>query len=62
MGYATWSGEKVLDVAMTGDLPHGNYAKGTAIWTKSMAIIQTLGGVQKMIENELIAQGIPIKK
>lgn len=61
-GWATWDGETVLRVAMESDVPHGGYAKGTAIWTKSMSTIQTLGGVQKMIENELIAQGIPIKK
>lgn len=65
MGYATWDAETVLEVAMTGSYggkPHGGYAKGTAIWTKSMATIATLGGVYEMIERELSAIGVPVKK
>lgn len=58
-GYATWSSEKVLDVAMTDSLPHGRYADGTAIWTESM---NNLGNIWNLLEQELIAQGIPIKK
>ena len=42
MGYASWDTDTILDVVMTGSysgLPHGGYAKGTAIWTKSQATI-----------------------
>lgn len=60
-GYATWDGETVLRVAMESDVPHGGYAKGTAIWTKSQATIQTLGGVYEMLERELRMMGIPIR-
>lgn len=58
-GLATWTGQKVLDVAMTDGLPHGRYASGTAIWTDSMS---KLGNILKILEQALIAQGIPIKK
>lgn len=64
-GYAVWDKDTILDVAMTGSysgLPHGGYAKGTAIWTKSQATIATLGGVYEMLERELQAIGVPIKK
>ena len=65
MGYATWDAETVLEVAMTGSYggrPHGGYAKGTAIWTKSQATIATLGGVLEMLERELKLIGVPIVK
>lgn len=61
-GYATWDAETVLRVAMTGDyggLPHGGYEGGTAIWTESL---QRLGNILELLKQELIAQGIPIKK
>lgn len=61
-GYANWDKDTILDVVMTGSysgLPHGGRAKGTAIWTKSQAMI---GDVWKLLEQELRAQGIPIKK
>lgn len=64
-GYAVWDKDTILDVAMTGSyggLPHGGYAKGTAIWTKSQATIATLGGVYEMLERELHAIGVPVKK
>lgn len=64
-GWNSWSADTVLDVAMTGSysgLPHGGYAKGTAIWTKSQATIAALGGVYEMLERELTAIGVPIKK
>lgn len=57
-GYATWSGQKVLDVAMTSGLPHGGYASGTAIWTESM---KRLGNIYELLIQELRKQGIPIK-
>lgn len=61
-GYANWNKDTILDVAMTGSyggLPHGGYAEGTAIWTES---IKRLGDVYGLLERELRAQGIPIKK
>ncbi len=58
VGYATWDGETVLNVAMAGGLPHGGYAGGTAIWSESMA---KLGNIFEILRQELIAQGIPIK-
>lgn len=62
LGYAAWDKDTILDVAMNSGLPHGGYAKGTAIWTKSQATIATLGGVFKMLEQELMAIGVPIKR
>ena len=64
-GYANWDKDTILDVVMTGSysgLPHGGYAKGTAIWTKSQATINTLGGVLEMLERELRLIGVPIVK
>lgn len=64
-GYANWDKDTILDVVMTGSysgLPHGGYAEGTAIWSVSQNTIEILGGVYKMIEEELKAQGIPLKK
>ena len=61
-GYATWGSETVLEVAMTGSyggLPHGGYAGGTAVWTVSQ---EKLGDIWKLLEQNLRAQGIPIKK
>ena len=61
-GYATWDAETVLRVAMTGDyggLPHGGYEGGTAIWTESL---RRLGDIFELLKQELIAQGISIKK
>ena len=59
-GWATWDGETVLRVAMENGVPHGGYEKGTAIWTKSMATIATLGGILEMLERELKMIGVPI--
>lgn len=56
-GYATWGAEEVLDTAMNGS--HGGYISGTAIWGTSQAI---LGDIYALLRNELIAQGIPLKK
>lgn len=57
-GNATWDGETVLRVAMESGVPHGGYAEGTAIWSASMS---KLGNILKLLEQELKAQGIPIK-
>lgn len=64
-GWADWDKDTILDVVMTGSysgLPHGGYAKGTAIWTKSQATMATLGGVIEMLKRELEIIGVPIKK
>jgi hypothetical protein len=65
MGYAAWDKDTILDVVMTGSysgLPHGGRAGGTAIWTKSQATINALGGVIEMLERELRLIGVPIVK
>ena len=56
-GYATWGAEEVLDTAMHGS--HGGYIDGTAIWGTSQVV---LGDIYALLRNELIAQGIPLKK
>lgn len=56
MGYATWTGEQVLESAMGGS--HGGYVDGVPIWGKSMAI---LGDINKMLVQELRLLGVPIK-
>lgn len=61
-GYANWDKDTILDVVMTGSysgLPHGGHAEGTAIWTES---INRLGNIFELLKQELIAQGIPIRK
>lgn len=55
IGWATWSGAQVLDVALTGGAPHGGYAGGTAIWTESMA---KLGDINALLMQELMKQGL----
>lgn len=57
-----WNGGNtawVLDTAMTGGLPHGGYAGGTAIWTDSMKIL-TKEAIQ-ILKEKLIAAGVPIR-
>lgn len=41
-GYATWSGDKVLDTAMHGS--HGGYTAGTAIWDDSLSSLGDIKG------------------
>lgn len=55
-GWATWTGENVLDTAMKGS--HGGYESGTPIWSKSMAI---LGDINKLLAQELRELGVPIR-
>jgi hypothetical protein len=52
-GYATWSGEQVLDTAMHGS--HGGYVGGTAIWDESIA---SLGDIRGLLIQALKAQGL----
>lgn len=55
-GWATWTGKKVLDVAMTDGLPHGRYESGTPIWTESMANLGGRKGIENLLREELIKQ------
>lgn len=52
-GWATWSGEQVLDSAMHGS--HGGYTDGTAIWDESIA---SLGDIKSLLIQALKAQGL----
>lgn len=49
----TWSGETVLNVALTGGAPHGGYAGGTPVWTASMA---ELGDVEALLMAALMSK------
>lgn len=57
-GLACWSDQKILDTAMTGDLPHGGYKDGTAVWTESMNNLGGKQGVERLIKQELKKQGL----
>lgn len=57
-GWATWTGQKVLDVAMTDSLPHGRYEGGTAIWTESMNGLGGKSGIKNLLKQELKKQGL----
>ena len=52
-GWATWTGEQVLDTAMHGS--HGGYAAGTAIWDDSMI---EFGDIEDLLRKALKAQGL----
>ena len=56
-GYAAWSDETVLDVAMESKVPHGGYAVGTTIWSVSNA---KLGDIRVLLLEELKKQGVVI--
>lgn len=60
-GRATWDGETVLEVAMTGSyggLPHGGYEDGTAVWNNSMQSLGGKHGIENLIIQELKKQGL----
>lgn len=40
----TWSGEKVLNVALEDSMPHGHAAGGTPVWSVSMAELGDIKG------------------
>lgn len=58
-GKHKWSEQEILDTALTGDLPHGGYAGGTAIWTEALSVlnVEAVNTLKRM----LISEGIPIK-
>lgn len=56
--WSSWSDDEVLDVVMTGGLPHGDAAGGTAIWTKTIRDLGGRRGIEKLIEQELKKQGL----
>ena len=51
--------EWVLETAMIGSRPHGDYASGTAIWTESINVLHNEG--IEILKQELIKAGIPVK-
>lgn len=55
-GWATWSGEQVLDTAMNGS--HGGYVDGTPIWDSSMTKLGGEAGIEAMLIKALKAQGL----
>ena len=57
-GHSTWSDEKILNVVMTGELPHGGYEDGTAIWTESMQKLGGKNGIKNLLKQELKRQGL----
>jgi hypothetical protein len=57
-GWASATGEEVLDMALTGRKPHGGYAGGTAIWTESMKKLGGKRGINKLLKQELKKQGL----
>lgn len=57
-GCSTWSDEKILNVVMTGGLPHGGYEDGTAIWTESMESLGGRQGISSLLKQELKNQGL----
>lgn len=57
-GWASASGEEVLDMALTGRKPHGGFAGGTAIWTESMKKLGGKRGIHNLLKQELKKQGL----
>ena len=57
-GHSTWNDEKILNVVMTGGLPHGGYEDGTAIWTESMQSLGGRSGIKNLLKQELKRQGL----
>ena len=58
LGYSFWDDEYILDVTMTGKLPHGGYKSGTAIWKDSMAKLGGRQGIKILLIQELKKQGL----
>lgn len=55
-GYSYWDDDYILDVVMTGGLPHGGYEGGTAIWTESMKKLGGKQGIENLILQEFKKQ------
>lgn len=56
--WSSWSDEEVLDVVMKGNLPHGGYEDGTAIWTDTMKKLGGKRGIENLLKQELKKQGL----
>lgn len=54
----SWSGEKVLEVALEDSMSHGHAAGGTAIWTESMSHLGGKEGIKNLTKQELKKQGL----
>lgn len=59
-GKHKWSEQQILDNALTGDLPHGGYAGGTAIWNEALSVLNT--EAIEVLKRMLISEGVPLKK
>lgn len=57
-GWATHSGEEVLDITLTDSRPHGGHISGTPIWTASMKKLGGKNGIKNLIKQELKKQGL----
>ena len=57
-GYSFWDDDYILDVVMTGALPHGGYEDGTAIWTESMTNLGGKQGIKNLLKQEIKKQGL----
>lgn len=57
-GWSSWSDEKIMDVVMTGGLPHGGYEDGTAIWLESMGHLGGKSGIKNLLKQEVKKQGL----
>lgn len=56
--WSSWSDEEILDVVMTGSMPHGDAAGGTAIWTKTIRDLGGKRGIENILKEELKKQGL----
>jgi hypothetical protein len=57
-GWASLSGEEVLDNALKSGRPHGGRISGTPIWTTSMKSLGGKSGIRSLIIQELKKQGL----
>ena len=57
-GWASHSGEEVLDTVMTSKNSHGGHISGTPIWNESMKKLGGKSGIKNIIKQELKKQGL----
>jgi len=57
-GWASHSGEEVLDTAMTSKKSHGGHISGTPIWTTTMKKLGGKAGIKDLLKQELKSQGL----